>query len=500
MAYPQNMEKDESVLEASTEFKNDLMVVRTRNHRKMLSKLSCPLRFQVSLFNDYFAQYVRAEARANLNEWAHSILVQHDGAGRLNAKGDLDHLSHASKGCSNSVKFKTGTFEINPSLGEPGHDCFEIDLRLVRALADALEMPPSYSASTGRLYYGEFDDRALTSILESFVHICYAKGSSQHSLVSTPNMFAGLINLVASGKQAAEAVARRFPQIEGAALLLLSQLVAYSEVACSRASAVRALVDRCAQLLDSSSSASRLFLHAALLLNNLAAGKASIHTLGGTTVLPVLVRLLRSSDARKMQRAINILFHMSACKGARAVFATHEAIPVLKKIVRSPASLGRPLRDKALVTLAALTLFNVLPLPQAAVARGVRAGEEGGAAGGGGERHEWQASEVDRYLRDVLEYLEFAWERPDGLLRFYDSVLPASVCVTICTSYRPAALLYTLNQMLLHPATLTHVSKAVALRITELACSTLERIRFTPPDMQVLKYLTVGTKISSWRY
>ena len=64
----------------------------------------------------------------------------------------------------------------------------------------------------------------------------------------------------------------------------------------------------------------------------------------------------------------------------------------------------------------------------------------------------------------------------------------------ICTSYRPADLLYTLNQMLLHPATLTHVSKSVALRITELACSTLERIRFTPPDMQVLKYPTFGTK------
>ena len=80
----------------------------------------------------------------------------------------------------------------------------------------------------------------------------------------------------------------------------------------------------------------------------------------------VLVRQLRSSDARKMQRAINIHFHMSACKGARAVFATHEAIPVLKKIVRSPASLGRPLRDKALVTLAALTLFNVLPFTKLA--------------------------------------------------------------------------------------------------------------------------------------
>jgi hypothetical protein len=169
-------------------------------------------------------------------------------------------------------------------------------------------------------------------------------------------MLAGLINLVASGKQEAEAAARRFPQIEGAALLLLSQLAAYSEEACARFSEVLALVDRCAQLIDSSSSSSRLFIHAALLLNNLAPGKASIHTLGGATVLPVLVRQLRSSNARKMQRAINIPFHMSACKGARAVFATHEAIPVLKKIVRSPASLGRPLRDKALVTLAALTL------------------------------------------------------------------------------------------------------------------------------------------------
>jgi hypothetical protein len=47
---------------------------------------------------------------------------------------------------------------------------------------------------------------------------------------------------------------------------------------------------------------------------------------------------------------------------------------------------------------------------------------------------------------------------------------------------------------------MTQVSKAVVLRITELACSTLERIRFAPPDMQVLKYLTFGTKISSWRY
>lgn len=91
--------------------------------------------FQVSLLNDYFAQYVRAEARANLNEWAHSLLVQHDGAGPSNVKGNLDHLSNASKGCSNSVKFNTGTFEMNLSLGdhEPEHDCFEIDPGIVRA-------------------------------------------------------------------------------------------------------------------------------------------------------------------------------------------------------------------------------------------------------------------------------------------------------------------------------------------------------------------------------
>ena len=189
---------------------------------------------------DYFSQYARSEARANLNEWAHSLLVQHDGASLLNAKGNLDRLSNASKGCSNSVKLNTGTFEMNPSLGdhEPEHDCFEIDLRSVRALADALEMPPSYSASTGRLYYGVFDDSALTSILESFVHMCYVKSSSHHSLVSTPNMLAGLIRLVASGKQAAAAAARRFPQIERAALLLLSQLAAYSEEECARASEV----------------------------------------------------------------------------------------------------------------------------------------------------------------------------------------------------------------------------------------------------------------------
>jgi len=315
----------------------------------------------------------------------------------------------------------------------------------------------------------------MRSILHALLHVCYANPPIQYALACAPRLLQGLRNICLlvvppwglrgdSGLVAQE--------LQLCSLLLLSQLVLSDAGVCQRVCLLPGLLDFCVEGMESRHTLkSAIFANAALLMNNVAGngGLEACLVLAKHVHLPqVLLELLRSRQSYRVQRAVNILFHLARGRQSARILRRlcPQLITALQALAASPAlvaSSGDGERVEGKLRLVFMTLFHLLPPLPPSFSVHVRAGNTGEAWLMSGRDEEMGMlgniepmmlanmmilANIELQVRAMVKYLRLAWEQRQarGIFRARLGET-ANVPHAVSTSYRPLDILSTVNQM-----------------------------------------------------
>ena len=319
--------------------------------------------------------------------------------------------------------------------------------------------------------------REMSSILRALLHVSYANPPIQYALACAPRLLQGLRNICFlvvppwGLRDDSDSVAQ---ELQLCSLLLLSQLVLSDASVCQRVCLLPGLLDFCVEGMESRNTLkSAIFANAALLMNNLAGNggvEAGLVLAKHVHLRQVLLELLRSRQSYRVQRAVNILFHLARGRQSARILRRlcPELIAALQELLAvSPvlfASPGDGERVEGQLRLVSMTLFHLLPPLSPSFSVHFRAGNTGEAVwmSGTGEKemamlgnmepmmlaNRMILANIEPQVQAMVKYLRLAWEQRQarGIFRA-QLAQPPNLPHAVATSYRPLDILSTVNQM-----------------------------------------------------